>query len=329
VDIDSVSSSPGGARWELYRVLAEPIRLRILALVAEEELSIGELAELLAESHSNASRHTTALKQAGLVVSRREGTRILLRLAGEVAKDAVVIDALGSGRALCVADGSLGRIAAVLGARDAITREFFARPVHRDDRGPFAPELGAYLKALAPLIGDRRLAVDAGTGDGSLLDVLAPVFDRVVAIDREDVRIDMARRKVAQFGYANVTLLSCDLTSPAVRDAVGPGASAVFASRMLHHAARPGHLVKDLAALAAPGGAIVVVDYAPHDDDAMRNVADLWLGFWPDALKGFAEGAGLVDAMVTPIPRPLCGTGPDKHLPWQILVAKRPGTPQG
>src|SRR6478609_4745457 len=87
-------------RWDLYRVLAEPVRLRLLALAAEEELAIGELAELLGESQPNVSRHTAPLKQGGLVSMRRQGTRTLVRLRDEAARDPVVADALTSGRAL-------------------------------------------------------------------------------------------------------------------------------------------------------------------------------------------------------------------------------------
>src|SRR5436305_237141 len=114
-------------RWELYRVLAEPVRLKLLALAAEEELAIGELAELLGESQPNVSRHVAPLKAAGLLLSRKQGTRALVRLAEGTSADAVVADALASGRALCEGDGSLARVAEVLRDRDQVGREFFAR----------------------------------------------------------------------------------------------------------------------------------------------------------------------------------------------------------
>src|ERR1700690_4122724 len=84
-------------RWDLYRTLAEPLRLRLLALVAEEELAVGELAELLKESQPNVSRAWTPLRDAGLVVARREGTRVFLSVREEAASDVVVADALKSG----------------------------------------------------------------------------------------------------------------------------------------------------------------------------------------------------------------------------------------
>src|SRR5438094_9838847 len=94
-------------RWELYRVLSEPIRLRLLALATVEELAVGELAELLDEGQPNVSRHAAVLRQAGLIVVRKEGTRVLVHLAEGAARDAVIADALASGRALCEKDGSL------------------------------------------------------------------------------------------------------------------------------------------------------------------------------------------------------------------------------
>ena len=315
----ALSSSP---RWELYRVIAEPLRLRLLALSAEEELSIGEMAEVLGEGQPNVSRHAAALRQAGLLADRREGTRTLVRLAPAAKGDPVVADALGSGRALCDADGSLARVAKVLAAREDAAHEFFARPARsRVDALP--AEMGAYLAALAPLLPRRDLALDAGTGDGRLLEVLAPVYERVVGIDRSEPQLSLARERVATRGYPNVTLLQGDLDARELRKAVGAGADAVFASRVLHHAPQPAKVVAQLASLCAPGGALVVLDYARHDDESMRDQADAWLGFEPAELRRFARSAGLDDVHVTKIPAPLCGDGPDHHLPWQVMVAKK------
>ena len=323
----ATSVVPGAPnRWELYRVLSEPVRLRLLALTAAEELAIGELAELLDESQPNVSRHVAPLRQAGLLAVRREGTRTLLRLRESAADDAVVADALASGRALCEADGSAARIADVLRAREAAARELFARP----RPGSAAPvstiptELGAYLSAIAPLLPHRALAIDAGTGDGGLLDVLAPLFERVIGIDRSAAQLERARERVAARGYDNVELLQGELDAKDVRRAAGAGGDVVFASRLLHHAPKPAAFVADLARLVRPGGALVVLDYVRHDDESMReHAADVWLGFEPAELRRFARAAGLKGAHVSSIPAPRCGKGPDQHLVWQVLVAKK------
>jgi len=317
-------------RWELYRVLAEPVRLRMLALAAEEELAIGELAALLGESQPNVSRHLTPLKQAGLVLVRREGTRGLVRIAEAATADPVVADALASGRALCEAEGILVKIAEVLRERDRVAREFFAQEGGvrdaRDARESDALDAtAAYVAALARLLPNRSLAVDAGTGDGALLDVLAPSFEKVVAVDRSAAQLDRARARVARRGFANVSLLKAELGAPELREHVGEGADVVFASRLLHHAPRPVDLVRQLALLTRKGGAIVIVDYARHDDESMRDEADLWLGFEASELRRFAREAHLdaTHADVIKIPGAWCGKGKDAHLPWQVMVARR------
>ncbi|MDP9037498.1 MAG: metalloregulator ArsR/SmtB family transcription factor [Myxococcota bacterium] len=325
------ATSPG-PRWELYRVLSEPARLRLLALAADEELSIGELAELMGENQPNVSRHAAALRQAGLLADRREGTRTLVRIASEAGIDPVVLDALASGRELCERDGSLLRVPEIVRLREAAAHEFFARPT-RTKPDALPAELGAYLAALAPLLPRRALALDAGTGDGRLLEVLAPVYERVLAVDRSGEQLARARERVSARGFANVTLFQGPLDGTELRSALGfsaggaeagAGADIVFASRILHHSPQPAKAVAQLASLCAPGGSLVVLDYASHNDEAMRDQADVWLGFGAAELRRFARGAGLEDARLIKIPPTLCGDGADKHLPWQAMIARSP-----
>ena len=321
-----------GDRWELYRLLAEPVRLRLLALAAEEELTIGELAELVGEGQPNVSRHVAPLRQAGLIVVRKEGTRALVRLAEGIAGDPVVADALSEGRALCRADGSLRRVHEVVRARDAQSRAFFAREKESrddDELHTFPSELGAYLSAIAPLIPHRQLAVDAGTGDGGLLEVAARIFERVVAFDREGAQLARAQARIDARGFTNVELVEGEVESARVQRIVRAhgGADVVFAARLLHHAPKPAATIAALATLAKPGGALVLVDYARHDDESMREQADLWLGFDEGELRRFARDAGLESTSIQSI---RFGTGkrgrsaPDSHLPWQVMVAKKP-----
>jgi ArsR family transcriptional regulator len=245
-----------------------------------------------------------------------------VRVRPEAGRDPVVLDALASGRSLCEDDGSLARVPSVLRARESAAREFFSRPGRGKAEG-LPAEIGAYLAALAPLLPCRTLAIDAGTGEGRLLDMLAPVYERVIAIDRSDAQLSRARERVTARGYENVTLVQAELDAKELRKAVGAGADAVFAVRLLHHAPQPARFIEQLAALCAPGGALIVVDYARHDDESMRDQADTWLGFEPAALRRFARAARLQDARVTRIAAALCGDGPDKHLPWQVLVARK------
>ena len=102
------------------------------------------------------------------------------------------------------------------------------------------------------------------------------------------------------------------------------GADAVFAARLLHHAPKPQQLVSLLGTLARPGGQVIVIDYGAHEDEQMRErQADLWLGFSRHELIGFAERAGLLEPEVFVIPAARYGPGPDAHLQWQVLAARR------
>jgi len=321
-------------RWELYKLLAEPVRVHLLALAAEEELSMGELAELLGESLTKVSRHASALRDAGLVTPRKHGTWVLLHLTPGVDADPVVLDALRAGRALMEQDGGRARLEAVLSQRDSKSREFFSRTEAKADVAGPPRELGAYLSALAPLFDGHALAVDAGTGDGALLEVLAPVFDRVVALDRSAAQLRAAGARAHTRGLHNVKFVEGDLDGAEVKAAVKAarpeGADLVFASRVLHHAPKPARAVRALADLLRKpkgdrqGGALVIVDYGPHEDLSMRETqADLWLGFEPKELVSFAKSAGLVGASVKSLPAAFSGDGPDNALPWQALIGRR------
>ncbi len=324
-------------RWELYRLLADAVRVRLLALVADQELAVGELADLLGEGQPKVSRHGASLRDAGLVRARKHGTWVLLSIAPNVANDPVVADALRAGRELCDQDGTRARAVAVVRARDARAREFFARASKPAGVEP-PRELGAYLTALSPLFSSSGLAVDAGTGDGSLLDVLSPVFDHVIAVDRSEAQLRAARARVEQHDLDNVVFVEDELDGPKLADAVrsiGGGADLVFASRVLHHAPQPEKTFRALASLLSrptwgtPGGTIVVLDYQPHEDFQLKDAqADLWLGFAQEELLAFAQGAALQNARVIPIKQAFRGAGPDRDVAWHALVARRAASPE-
>src|SRR4051794_33921476 len=177
-----VLAAPPSTRAELFRLLGDEDRLRLLALCAAEELTVGELATLLDESQPQVTRKSQALREAELVVARREGTRTLLKT--ETSADPVVLAALEAGRALCLRDGSLAQIPALLAQREELSRRFFSRQPAEAGPAESAPPWAPFLSLLAPLVPARGLAVDVGAGEGTLLPLLSPIFERVIAIDR-------------------------------------------------------------------------------------------------------------------------------------------------
>ena len=310
------------SRWQLYRLLSDPTRLRLLALAESEELSVGELAELLSESQPTVSRHASPLRKAGLLTDRKQGTRTLVRLSRSIDTDAVVADALRTGRRLCVADGSLARIAEVVARRDASAREFFSKPKARELTLP--SELPAYLSAFAPLIAHRQLAIDVGTGDGAFLEILAPVFERVIGVDRSEAQLDLARARLRTRGYDHVDLIADQVDSPALQKSVGGGADLVVAARVLHHAPLPRDAMRALVRLARPGGHVLVIDYDKHDNEQFSEAqADVWLGFEASELLEFAKAAELQDVAVAALPSGLAGSAVDGSLPWLSMIGRR------
>jgi ArsR family transcriptional regulator len=314
-------------RAELFRVLSEPVRLQILALCRDTELAVGELATLLEDSQPQMSRKLAPLRELGLLEARKDGTRTWLRthLEGSEA-DPVLIEALEEGRHLCLKDGSLAKVPALIAAREETGREFFEAqaPTPQDAS---SPAMLAPLAALAPLLPGRALAVDVGTGEGMLLDVLSPLFQRVIALDRSRAQLAWAARRVAERGFTNVSLFpgSYDDASLVQRVDAAGGADLVFASRVLHHAARPEDAIASFVRLLKKGGHLVVLDYLPHGDETMReSQGDVWLGFAPRTVASQLAAAGLEVQGEVAIPSALHRDGPDAHLDWHAVVARKP-----
>lgn len=317
-------------RWVLYRLVSDPVRLRLLGLASEEELSIGELSELVGESQPNVSRHTAALRQGGLLSERRHGTRSFLRLAEATLGDVVVADAVAEGRRLCDEEGRLQAVAPLVSKREARSQALF----ESSEEGAcgaelssvqLSPEIPAFVYAISRLSVGRSVAVDVGTGGGALLDVLAPAFKRVVAIDRSRTRLAAAEQRTSARGYDNVLLLRGSVDEPQVRQAVGDGADAVFAVRVLHHAAVPRVAMASLTALLRPGGQLVLLDYEAYDDPKFQEArADVWMGFSRPEVLRLIRDAGLVDAEVVSIPSGYLRGGVDACRECFVLVASRP-----
>jgi DNA-binding transcriptional ArsR family regulator/protein-L-isoaspartate O-methyltransferase len=305
-------------RAELFRLLGDEDRLRLLALCAVDELSISELAELMRESQPQITRKTQPLRDAGLLSTRRDGTRTLLRTTG---LDGIAVAGLEEGQRLCQRDGSLARVPQLLLAREEGSRRYF------DASAAVAPLVSSswsMLSMLAPLLPQRRLAVDVGAGDGLLLPLLSPLFGRVMGIDRSAARLSQCAQVVADGGLANVRLISGAADDAHVVEEVfrSGRADVVICSRTLHHAARPQDLIDACARLLTPGGTLLVLEYLPHEDELMRQQGDVWLGFAADKLLSFARGARLQRAAMVPMPG-LPGAA-DGHLPLHLMVAHAP-----
>jgi SAM-dependent methyltransferase len=293
-------------RADLFRLLGDEDRLRLLALCAEEELTVGELASLLGESQPQITKKSQPLREVGLLSARRDGTRTLLR--SHLDADVVVDAALAEGRVLCSKDGSLAKVAAIVAAREELSRRFFDAdaPVEADTAPRVDAELLGWLPLFAPLLPGRALAIDVGTGEGTLLPLLSPVYERVIAVDRSPARLARCAARISSLGLPNVRLREGDVEDAGLAEEIGQrgGADLVVMARVLHHAAQPQNWIAAATRLLRPGGHLVVVDYLPHDDESMREQGDVWLGFEPAKLRTWFAAAALATITVSPLSSP-------------------------
>jgi DNA-binding transcriptional ArsR family regulator len=287
-------------RADLFRLLGDEDRLRLLALCAEEELTVGELATLLGESQPQITKKSQPLREVGLLATRRDGTRTLLK--SEIVADPVITAALEEGRSLCSKDGSLARVPRVVAQREELSRRLFETPAGEAEAPSPDAALLAWAPLLAPLLPGHALAVDLGTGEGALLPLLSPLYERVIAVDRSPARLARCGARIATWGLPNVRLREGSVEDPALAQEVAArgGADLVVMARMLVHASRPQELIASATRLVRPGGHLAIVDYLPHDDESLREQGHVWLGFEPAKLRGWLDGANLSTVTLQP-----------------------------
>lgn len=288
-------------RADLFRLLGDEDRLRLLALCAEEELTVGELATLLGESQPQVTKKSQPLREVGLLSSRRDGTRTLLK--ADVDPDPVLDAAILEGRTLCSKDGSLARVPRIVAQREELSRRLFEQPAGETEPAPPAEaSLLAWASLLAPLLPGHALAVDIGTGEGALLPLLSPIYERVIAVDRSPARLARCGSRIASWGLPNVRLREGSVDDSSLAEEIDRlgGADLVVMARMLVHASRPQDVLAAATRLLRPGGHLALVDYLPHDDESLREQGHVWLGFEPSKLRTWLEAVKLTPVALTP-----------------------------
>lgn len=298
-----MTSSPA-LRWQLFRLLGEPARLRLLACAEREELSLGELADALGESLPNVSRHTTQLRQAGLLDERRLGTRTFVRFASAQSQDPLIDDALRVGRALCDEDAVFARIPEIIRRRDARTRELLQREGELRPARGVSDELPLYLSALRDIVPARDVAIDVAPGAGEQLDALSPIFRRVVALEpKEAARPSLAELRAAERGYDNVSFVSIEAREPWQRSDLSAVADLVLYVR---RGEASGVSIARLGRLLKSGGRLAVIDCEPRAHG--------------DSLSGELEGFERTRLETFDVARVLGG---GERPPWKVLSGVR------
>ena len=280
---------------DTLKAAAESSRLRILALLSRGDLTVSDLTEILGQSQPRVSRHLKLLLEAGLIERYQEGSWAYFRLAdAESAREFVgtIVARVRDGDPQTERD--MERLTAVKRRRQARASEYFrANAASWDEiRSLHAPDK-AVEAALVKLIGKRpfQSMLDLGTGTGRLLEIFAPLYRRGVGIDLSREMLAVARANLDRAGVANAQVRQGDIFAPPVeREAF----DLVTMHQVLHYLDDPAAAIREAARLLRPAGRLVIVDFAPHALEFLRDDhAHLRLGFADRQIGEWLTEAGL------------------------------------
>jgi ArsR family transcriptional regulator len=269
--------------------------LRILALLRAMELSVGELAQVLGQSQPRVSRHLKILSDSGVLERRKEGSWVFLTLADrdQVEPLFALCDCWAdpATQAMFAADGA--RTDAIRAERAAAANRYFASHASVWDqiRSLHVAE-SEVERAIDGAMGKRSLGrfVDIGTGTGRMIELFAARSAQAVGIDRSSEMLRLARVKLEAAGI-NPSLRQGDMYALPLADGA---ADNIIIHQVLHYAHSPAAAIAEAARVLAPGGALLVVDFAAHDREELRVTdAHIRLGFDDEAMTGWFASAGL------------------------------------
>lgn len=300
----------------LLRLLSDPTRVRLLALLEREELTVAELSAVLRLAQPRVSTHLAKLKEADLVRDRRAGVSAYYRRNAELPpREAALITALEASVDDAMLREDNERLPAVLAQR--ARAEGWADSVAGDMERHYSPgrTWEALARAMTQLV-DIGDVLDIASGDGVLAELIAPRARSIVCIDASERVVQAARARLDN--WKNVEVVAGDM------HALDLGArrfDLVLLMHALTYTDRPGAVVAEAARVLKPGGRLLAATLGRH---AHRNAVEPFdhrnLGFKPDELREFARKAGLdvvVCERATKERRP-------PHFEVLMLLAKKP-----
>lgn len=295
---------------EILRAAGEPSRLRILSLLAKGELAVTELTHILDQSQPRVSRHLKLLTEAGLIERFPDGAWVFYRLteAGDPRRAAdALLGLIGADDAVLARDAD--RLLGVQAGRSAEANSYFSRNAARWDeiRSLYVSEAdveAAILAAAGP--GPYGRLLDLGSGTGRMLALLGPEAESAIGLDLSQQMLNIARTQTAEAGLRKVELRHGDIFDTRLPDG---HADLVVVHQVLHYLSDPAAAVAEAARLVAPGGKLLIVDFAPHRLEFLRELHQhRRLGFSDEEMRRWLIADGLAPAPLTALP-PATGEG--------------------
>lgn len=277
----------------LLRAAGEQTRLRLLALLSHGDLTVTDVIDILGQSQPRVSRHLKLLSEAGLLERYQEGAWAFFRAVQE-GQNADFVNTLlahmSQNDVQLLRD--LERLQEVRARRAAVASEYFdenasswdaIRSLHVDESKVEA--------AMLTLIGSTpfQSMLDLGTGTGRLLELFADLYHRGVGVDGSREMLSVARSNLedvskVQIRLGNLLNLPTDANS----------FDLVTIHQVLHYLDDPKSAIKEASKALAPGGRMLIVDFAPHGLDFLRDKhAHIRLGFEEDQMSSWLEECGL------------------------------------
>jgi ArsR family transcriptional regulator len=279
-----------------FQALADPTRLRILALLRIMELSVGELAQVLGQSQPRVSRHLKILADAGVLERRKEGSWVFLTLtdADRMQPMFELIDGWADSATEALFASDAARTESIRAERAEAANRYFAGHAEVWDqiRSLHVAE-SEVERAIGRVLGKRPLGrlLDIGTGTGRMIELFGPRATQATGIDRSSEMLRLARVKLEAAGIHS-SLRQGDMYALPLAD---QSADSVIIHQVLHYAHSPAAAISEAARVLAPGGSLLVVDFAAHERDELRATdAHIRLGFEDEVMVGWFDAAGLV-----------------------------------
>lgn len=277
---------------ELFKALADPFRLRLVAVLLHGEFTVQELTRIFGMGQSRISHHLKILTEAGLLGVKRQGTWSYYRASGsnrffESIRPVFEPELVS----LPERSGDLAAVAAVLEERRRRSQEFFDRHARQwDDLAASLLPVPAYRQFLLALVPEKAVLLEIGIGTGGLLLELAARAARVIGVDHSLAMLEEARRRLVESNVNGVELRLGEMTHLPLPDA---SASCALLNMVLHHAPDPPAVLSEIRRVLAPGGLLLIADLARHERETAREqLADQWLGFDEAELSGWLVAAG-------------------------------------